>query len=96
MSEQNLYEILCKYHGVAGWSVPSVHPEDEGVWKGWDWKEAIYNFLENWNEGWYESYRPRIVNPSEDGRSGTMEIHEEYPLESGDLTYVKATIIEDE
>ena len=81
MSEQNLYKISCESKDKSGRS-----RWDEGKGPGDTWQDAIRDWL------WDVSYQVVSETPSEDGRSGSMEITQNTP--PGRLL-AKATIISD-
>ena len=87
MSEQNRYQIECNYkhHGQwEGWLAVGVCPGDT-------WKDASRIWIDE-RLGTHRAGRSET--PSEDGRSGIIEI-QLYPSGSYMAAKVKATIIED-
>ena len=71
MSEQNRYRIDGTYRYqdgyTEGWQAC-------GVWPGDTWQDAIQKLLEYWYKNIDVSYQVVSEKPSEDGRSGIMEI----------------------
>ena len=92
MSKQNRYQISYEF-------AKSDAGGDACVMPGETWQQA----LDGWQEvycykGWDKEYQVVSVKPSEDGRSGIMEIigGTLYAIpEIGTLRKVKATLIED-
>ena len=88
MSEQNRYNISYR------WRVTASYWHACGVWPGDTWKEAIHNWIKSWDEDLGDlPYTVLSEKPSEDGRSGTMDIKED--VDQGGVYTAKASIIED-
>ena len=82
----NIYKISydytdCDYADEVGW-------HEVGVGYGNTWQDAIKNWL------WDTSYKVISETPSEDGRSGIMEIHQTPPPEVFGWNQVQATFID--
>ena len=85
MSEQNRYQVSYAYYKDLGpdWFEDRLRVADT-------WQDAIYNWLEERFSALDYSYQVVSETPSEDGRSGIMEITDDPQL----MGQVKATIIE--
>ena len=70
MSEQNKYRIERNYKNEQGWS--GWTPVD--TWSGDTWQDAIQHRLDDDNFGMAGTYKSVSETPSEDGRSGIIEI----------------------
>ena len=93
MSAQNGYKIARNHkskNGWFGWITNSA------VWQGSNWQEAIQNWLdEHWVEDVSGGYQVVSETPSEDGRSGIIEMQLDPPgFWVG--AKIKATLIKDD
>ena len=87
MSALKSYQMSCAYKDKDGWW-------KAGVWAGDTWQGAINHWLEYWKEGRDILCQVVSEKPSEDGRSGLMEVTEVPPDPQWTLSKVKATLIE--
>ena len=85
MPAQNLYSIKLVYKDTDE-SLP-FFPRT-----GDTWQDAIHN----WAEGILTSYQVVSATPSEDGRSGIMEIKDMEDDSQPIIKLIQATLIEDE
>ena len=90
MGEQNRYLMSGRYD-TSEWF-------DVVVWLEETWQDAIHTWLNAyWHEGWGKDGGYHVISetPSEDGRSGMIEIKEDPGTNAWKLKKVKATLIED-
>ena len=89
MSEQNNYRIVCDYKSSetekwAGWRGGVVDMADT-------WQDAIHEWIDN---VWAAEYTVVSENPSEDSKSGIIEIQFDPPQPFWLGAKIKATHIE--
>ena len=99
MSAQNHYQMSCNYKGESGWS---GWIEDDSVCLGDTWQDAIKNWLDdtdNYLDDTDVLYKSISATPSEDGKSGVIEIttqtRQGVPKVVWELRKIKATIIKE-
>ena len=86
MSEQNRYRLSREYKNE--WWID----DEKYVWMRADsWQNAIHTWLENWGI----SYQLVSETPSEDSKSGIIEIQFDPPRDFLLGVKIKATLIED-
>ena len=92
-SEQNLYKISCEHNDKDGWFY-------EGSWMADTWQDAIQNWRDEKRKTRGVTFQMLSEAPSEDGRSGIMEVTPDDILPAWDYLVsaqqVKATIVEDD
>ena len=87
MSEQKEYEIAFEVKHKEGWRRTAVRVGDT-------WQEALHGWLEDAYKARGGPYQILSEKPSDDGRSGIMEISEDPLPTVGSLGRVKATLRE--
>ena len=88
MSEQNRYRMSHEYKD-GGW----IDRDDVGVWAGDTWLGATQEWIDRYWPS--EEYTVVSETPSEDGRSGILEIQFDTPPRFWLGVKIKATLIDD-
>ena len=90
MSAQNSYRLDSSYKRPTGWS---GWVGGSGLWPGVTWRDAIQKWLDEcWIEG---SYKVVSETPSEDHRSGIIEIQVDSEPDFWVGVKIKSTLLEE-